>query len=116
MAHGRQAVHHRTNHALRGRVGGDEPGVRGLQGLQLAVGAVVLGVGHGGRVLHVILVCPVVELVAQCFYFDSCLRFIHGLLGRKQVKILGHDRTTAQLKRRRASTEPADRSRWSSWS
>jgi len=36
---------------------------------------VVLGVGHGsGGVLHVVFVRPGVELLAQRFIFDSCLR------------------------------------------
>ena len=116
MAHRGQAVHHRPNHPLRGRIGGDELGVRGLQSLQFTERTVVFGIGHRGRIQHVILVRPVVDLVAQRFDLDGWLRNISGLWGRKQVEILGHDGTTAQLKRRRASTEPADRSRWSSWS
>jgi len=78
MAHGCQTLHHRANHALGGGVGGDQVRVHGFQRLQLAEHAVVFGVGHGGLVQHVVLVGPLVELVAQRFDFDSCLRLIHG--------------------------------------
>ena len=90
VAHGGQALHHRANHALRGRIGGDKVRVRGFQRLQLAEHAVVFGVGHGGLVQHVVLVGPLVELVAQRFDFDSWLRLIHRRWGRKKVEILGH--------------------------
>ena len=89
MAHRGQPFHHRANHALCGRIRGDEVRVRSFQRLQLAEHAVVFGIGHGGLVQHVILVGPLIQLGAQrscfCFQIDSCLRFIFGRWSRKKV-------------------------------
>ena len=76
MAHRCQAGHGRAAHALGGRIGRQQFGVLKLQRLQPLVGAVVFGVGHFGRVLHVVLVPPQAQLHTQRvhFVFDSCWR------------------------------------------
>ena len=133
MAHGHQAVEHGADHALRGRVRGDQFGVGTFQRLQLLEDAVVLAVGHGGRVQHVVLMCPLVELGAQRLHLGQHLvgggpglRRRGGCAG-EEIQIVVHGvearsllctRGTAprQLNSRRASMEPADSSRLSSLS
>ena len=94
MPHRRQALHHRADHALRGRIGRNQLGVLGLQRLQLAKHAVVFGIGHRGRILHVIRVRPAVQLRTQRVYFgsrfDSGLRFTGLFRSRKKVRTLCH--------------------------
>ncbi|MOA09253.1 hypothetical protein D3C78_1290710 [compost metagenome] len=71
MLHGRKSGHDGADHPLRGRVGRDQLGMAGFERLQLLIEPVVLGVGHGGRVQHIVLVGPDAQLRAQG-------RYVHG--------------------------------------
>ena len=61
MAHRLQAVEDGAAHALGGRIGRAQLGVRGFQRLQLLEQAVVLGVGQLGRIQRVVLVRGAVQ-------------------------------------------------------
>ena len=65
VAYRPQAFEHAAAHALRRRIGREKFGMRLLQGLQALEEPVVLGVGHLGRIEHVVEVCVAVELRAQ---------------------------------------------------
>ena len=76
-------------HALGGRVGGDQLGVRGLQLPQLDRQRVEGGVGDLGRVEHVVEVLVAADLLPQFFdpvRGDGCaIRvFAHGWDYRRQ--------------------------------
>ncbi|MNS79455.1 hypothetical protein D3C72_1131110 [compost metagenome] len=64
VAHRRQAVEHRANHPLGGRIGCHQFGVCLLQCFQLLVDAVVFAIGHARRVEHIVFVRPADQLVA----------------------------------------------------
>ena len=94
MAHRCQAIQHRTDHTLRGRVRRDECGIGTFKCFELLVDAVVLAVGHRGGVQHIVFVRPLVELRTQCGrlghhrfghpIFDSCWRLlVLGFSGKK---------------------------------
>ncbi len=95
VAHRCQRVEHGTAHALGGRVGRAQRGVFGLDGLQLAKQAVVLGVGQFGRVERVVLVGGAVQPGPQlgrssayvCFVIHSCSRTLGGRWRPKQSEI-----------------------------
>ena len=92
VAHGRKALHHRADHALRGRIGCDQIRVGRLQRLQGLEGAVVFRIGHAGRVHHVVLVRPEVQPGAQRFDFNSSLPRWGGRWIGKKVLGFGHGR------------------------
>ena len=54
-----------ARHALRGRIGGDQFGVRGFERTQLVHEPVVLGVRHRRLVEHVVAVIVAVDFIAQ---------------------------------------------------
>ena len=94
VAHRRQAIKHRANHTLGGRVGRHQFRVGTLQRFQLLIQAVVLPVGHAGGIEHIVFMRPLMQLGTQgCGLgghalwqagFDSSLRFIVlGFSGKK---------------------------------
>ena len=105
MAHRGQPFHHSANHALRGRIRGDEVRVRRFQRLQLLEQRVVRGIGQLGVVQHVVAVGMVVQQAVQ---FGGALGGIVRLRRGEQVGLSHHENS------RLARGEPADRSRASS--
>ena len=93
----------RAAHALGRRIGRAQLGMLGLERLQALEQLVVLGVRQLGRVEHVVEVGVAAQLLAQCGGFASRV-FARGHAGLED----------SQLNRRRASGEPAERSRESS--
>ena len=87
MMHRRQAVAHRTDDALRRRIGTAQFGMRGFKRDQLGEQLVVVGVGDGRGVVDVISLRMALDLGAQLL--SAALRggrgqlfgavFAHGL-------------------------------------
>jgi hypothetical protein len=65
VPHRSEPVEHRPDHALRGRIGDDEVGMRGLDRLELLEEEVVVGVGQRRRVQHVVGVRVTAQHLAQ---------------------------------------------------
>ena len=86
VAHRGEARQHRAAHALGGRIGRAQLGVRGFQRLQFLEQAVVLGVGQLGGIQRVVLVRGALDQAPQlggagfdgCFSIHSCMRFSGG--------------------------------------
>ena len=80
MANRCQPLHHRAEHALRGRIGGDQLGMIGLQSLQELEHTVVFRIREGWLIEHVILVRVVVQKSMQGI----------ALGNRRGLRILGN--------------------------
>ncbi|MNV75175.1 hypothetical protein D3C71_1684490 [compost metagenome] len=65
MAHLAERAEGLAAYPLGRRVGGHQLRMLGLQGLQLAEQAVVLGIGHAGLVQHVVAVVVRIQLGTQ---------------------------------------------------
>ena len=90
MAHRRQAIEHRANHALGGRVGCDQLWVGTFERLQLLEDTVVLTIWHRRRIEHIVFMRPLLQLRTQCLHFGnycfrSCWRRFFGHFTAKQI-------------------------------
>ena len=65
VAHRHKTIEHHTEDALRRRIGGQQFGVHGLNGLQFLEQPVVLGIWNCRRVEHVVAVSVGLQLPAQ---------------------------------------------------
>ena len=101
-----KTVQHPSTHALGGRVGCEPFGVRRFQALQFLEPRVVLGVADLGCVQGVVQVGVVVQPLAQ---LRHALGVSGRVAGRKQIGLTA--RGHGQANRRRAWSEPAERSR-----
>ena len=115
MAHAGEAVQRLAADPLRRRIQRRPLRMARLQGLQFLEQAVVLGVRNGGRVQHVVLVRVVVQRLAQPGHAGLVIvGHGGGLGGHAQARRTGRQSGApggAQENRRRASGEPAARSR-----